>query len=238
MQLEHYYSEENGLIQFSRVQASRFAKVEAGDYNPIHNPDAKRFCVPGDLLFACALHKFGLSRNMRFRFSGMVGSSIGLDFSDTSNASHIAIRDTQGKEYLSIERDGERSTDSTLITAVNRECVAFSGHTFPHMLIPLLAKENVIVNPARPLIIYESMHIEFDTLDIADVSVKRTDNQLQVDGKRGKATLGFEFESKGKTVGRGNKVMLLSGLRPYDEALVELLITLFEEKRLAAEASH
>ena len=74
MKLRDYYSENDGFIQFSREQASRFAKNVAGDFNPIHDPDSKRFCVPGDLLFACSLANFGLSEKMHVRFSGMVGA--------------------------------------------------------------------------------------------------------------------------------------------------------------------
>ena len=56
MQLDEYYSDGNGHIAISREQASDFAKGVAGDFNPIHDVDAKRFCVPGDLLFSLALH--------------------------------------------------------------------------------------------------------------------------------------------------------------------------------------
>ena len=48
-------------ISFSEQQASDFAKGVAGDFNPIHDPGAKRFCVPGDLLFAVLLHRFGIA---------------------------------------------------------------------------------------------------------------------------------------------------------------------------------
>ena len=58
MFLQNYYSEENKKIHFSRQQASRFAKEIAGDFNPIHDPEAKRFCVPGDLLFALVMIVF------------------------------------------------------------------------------------------------------------------------------------------------------------------------------------
>ena len=50
----------------------------AGDFNHIHDEDSKRFCVPGDLLFAVLLSKEGISQKMRFEFSGMVGDGIAL----------------------------------------------------------------------------------------------------------------------------------------------------------------
>ena len=48
-----------GCYEVSAEQGSRFAKEVAGDFNPIHDHDSKRFCVPGDLLFAIALSDFG-----------------------------------------------------------------------------------------------------------------------------------------------------------------------------------
>ena len=64
-----FYAQRGEYVVISAEQASHFAKGVAGDYNPIHNPDARRFCVPGDLLFALVLAKFGLSRHMTFRFT-------------------------------------------------------------------------------------------------------------------------------------------------------------------------
>ena len=52
MFLAPYFSEQNQAISVSAQQASDFAKKIAQDFNPIHNVGAKRFCVPGDLLFA------------------------------------------------------------------------------------------------------------------------------------------------------------------------------------------
>ncbi len=55
MLLNKYYSESDTGIQFTREQASNFAKFVAGDFNPLHDPENKMFCVPGDLLFSVAL---------------------------------------------------------------------------------------------------------------------------------------------------------------------------------------
>jgi len=73
-----------------------FAKEVAHDFNPLHDVDAKRFCVPGDLLFSMALEKYGLSQNMHFNFSGMVGHDVLLNFPDT-DAELIDVNDNQGK---------------------------------------------------------------------------------------------------------------------------------------------
>ena len=57
MFLTPYFSTEDNQFQFTREQASHFAKKVAADFNPIHDEDNKRFCVPGDLLFAVLLQK-------------------------------------------------------------------------------------------------------------------------------------------------------------------------------------
>ncbi|MGL6055276.1 MAG: DUF3581 family protein, partial [Vibrio metschnikovii] len=78
MLLKPYFSSAEHQFQFTRQQASHFAKKVAGDFNPIHDEDSKRFCVPGDLLFAVLLKKNGISQKMRFTFSGMVSDGIAL----------------------------------------------------------------------------------------------------------------------------------------------------------------
>ena len=78
MFIEQYFSEPQGRVCFTREQASDFAKRVADDFNPLHDVDAKRFCVPGDLLFAVILSKYGISRHMQFVFSGMVVDGVEL----------------------------------------------------------------------------------------------------------------------------------------------------------------
>ena len=67
-------------LTISAEQGSRFAKTISNDFNPIHDADSKRFCVPGDLLFALVLQRYGLSQNMSFQFSGMVSAETALEF--------------------------------------------------------------------------------------------------------------------------------------------------------------
>ena len=71
MNMEKYYHLENSKLSFTRQQASDFAKLVAGDFNPIHDPESKRFCVPGDLLFAVIIRHYGLRQVMGFSFSGI-----------------------------------------------------------------------------------------------------------------------------------------------------------------------
>jgi hypothetical protein len=48
MFLSPYFTKQDQSVFISAQQASDFAKKIAGDFNPIHDVGAKRFCVPGD----------------------------------------------------------------------------------------------------------------------------------------------------------------------------------------------
>ena len=223
MFLDNYFNNNDGSVTVSPQQASNFAKNVAGDINPIHDEDAKRFCVPGDLLFALVLNNYGLSQTMNFTFSGMVGSGVELVFPDTDNNS-LTISDSNGKDYLSIERNGETSTDPELIQNLSRHYVEFSGQTFPHILVPLMSEHNVMINPARPLVIYENMAINMNRLDIKNPTLELANSILDVNGKRGSVRLGFNLLSDGEIVGTGKKEMVLSGLREFDQASIDELV--------------
>jgi hypothetical protein len=57
MFLKNFYSIHESDISIVAEQASMFAKEVAHDFNPLNDVEAKRFCVPGDLLFSMALVK-------------------------------------------------------------------------------------------------------------------------------------------------------------------------------------
>ncbi len=215
MILENYYHFENNNIQVSRQQASDFAKKIANDFNPLHDIDSKRFCVPGDLLFGLVLDQYGLSQNMRFVFSGMVGDGVELHFPE-NDADLMSISDSNEKDYLHIERQGETTKDKALINRLVEVYVAFSGHAFPYVLVPLMEAHSVMINPARPLIIYENMEIHLDRLDITDPELQLSGTCFNIDGKRGDVQLKFTLLDKGELIGKGTKNMVLGGLRPYD----------------------
>lgn len=216
MFLDNFHTELDGKIHIPPQLASDFAKQIADDFNPLHDPDAKRFCVPGDLLFSLVLSQYGLSEEMCFIFSGMVGKGIGLNF-PASEENRVEISDDRGKVYLTIDRKGEATHDQTLISDLIRAYVAFSGHNYPHVLIPLLSEQNVMINPARPLVIYENMSIELDRLNIQNPSLKQDAATLEVNGKRGDVRLHFNITADDEVVGRGVKKLVVSGLRPYEE---------------------
>lgn len=220
MRLDNYYSQVEGKTLISPQQASDFAKSVAGDFNPLHDVDSKRFCVPGDLLFALTLAKFGLSQKMHISFLGMVGKNVPLDFSDTTPGEQRIV-DSKGKEYLSVEREGSVTTDETLIRDLVCRYVEFSGHTYPDILISLMIDNNVMMNPDRPLIFYQSMSIDLDHLDFSKPELELSNASLTVSGRRGDVLLEFRLTASGESVGKGEKKMAISGLRELDRAIVE-----------------
>ena len=231
MIIENYCSISNNQISFTRQQASDFAKNIADDFNPLHDINAKRFCVPGDLLFAIILTRSGLHQEMSFTFSGMVSNDISLNF-PTELTDHTAITDDKDKEYLSIAVTGEKSTDKQLIDSLITAYVEFSGHTFPHILVKLMAENNVMINPARPMIMYQDMSIHLDRLDVTDIALKLAKTTLSIEGKRGQACLSFDLISEGEVIGHGIKHMLLSGLREYCPDVIETIVEEYNTKKL------
>ncbi|MCW8833159.1 MAG: DUF3581 domain-containing protein, partial [Colwellia sp.] len=212
MFIEQYCAIDSEKISFTRQQGSDFAKQVADDFNPLHNIDAKRFCVPGDLLFSVIIAKAGLHKEMSFNFSGMVNDGISLTFPNDINDS-FDVNDDNDKTYLSVEASGEKTHCPSLINALTKAYVDFSGHTFPDILVKLMAEKNVMINPARPMVMYQCMKINLERIDIETLSLQLAQTSLTIEGKRGDAWLEFDLVSEGEIVGHGKKHMLLSGLR-------------------------
>ncbi len=222
MKLTDFYQQNDGQIRFSRQQASRFAKEIANDFNPIHDADAKMFCVPGDLLFAVTLERLGLSQQMSFTFSGKVNDEA-VVFPDT-DAPRVEINDASGKCCVAIDRSGEICRDTLLIKRLTREYVAFSGKTFPHILVPLMSQQGVMINPSRPLVIYQRMEIQLNRLALNNPTLETTNSDLEVSGKKGTVRLDFHISDNGESVGHGAKYMSLRGMQPYDgKAMTQLI---------------
>jgi hypothetical protein len=232
MNLAQYYTQHDQKFSFSRQQASDFAKDIAGDFNPLHDIETKKFCVPGDLLFTLALDTLGVSKQMDFTFCGMVKDNLELDYSDKT-ASQLSVVDANDKEYLKIERSGELSQQQSLASSLAQRYVEFSGDTFPHILLPLMEQNNVMINPARPLVIYESMSISLERLDFINPTLEITHTALEVNGKRGRATLQFCFKVGDEIVGHGEKRMALSGLREYDAEIIGIVVTDYQARKTA-----
>ena len=232
MQLESFFNAKGDQFSFTRQQASDFAKLIADDFNPIHDIESKRFCVPGDLLFAVALYHRGISSSMQVKFADMVGAGIDLHF-ESEGEGNTDIIDNQDKTYLAVHAEGNNCRDPQLISKLTEQYVAFSGTTFPHVLVPLWRQEGVMVNPARPLVIYESMSIELDSFEFVEPSLKLINSNFEVAGKRGNVTLRFTLNEDGKELGHGEKSMILGGLKPYDQSAIDNLIEFYDGRKQA-----
>ncbi|MEZ8026182.1 hypothetical protein A1OW_12220 [Enterovibrio norvegicus] len=230
MQLTNYYNLENGQFVFTRRQASHFAKLVAGDFNPIHDEESKRFCVPGDLLFSVLLAKAGISQNMHISFAGMISDNLGLEIKE-GESGNLSVVDCNDKCYLTMARSGENIKNEALAAKVAENYVKFSGMNFPHIMVPLMEASGMMINPDRPLVIYESMELSFHHLDFQSPTVELTDSRMDVAGKRGTVTLSFCFKENGEVIGEGKKKMVCSGLKAFETGAVEDLVEKFNSRK-------
>ena len=230
MFIESYCPLNTDKISFTRQQGSDFAKKVADDFNPLHNIDAKRFCVPGDLLFSIIIAKSGLHKKMTFDFSGMVSDNVNLIFPQKIDNS-FDIKDDKDKTCLSVSVSGEPTHNPVLINALTKAYVDFSGQTFPDILVKLMSENSVMINPARPMVMYQSMSIDLHTLDAESVTLKLAKTSLSIDGKRGDAWLEFDLLSNDEVIGRGKKHMLLSGLRSYEQESIDAMVNQYRESK-------
>jgi len=231
---QYYQSNNDQELTISAEQASGFAKQVAGDFNPIHDPDSRRFCVPGDLLFAIALDKYGLNSSMAFQFLSLVCADSVLNYPVASQGQDLEVINEKGKSVLGLQYSGQSTSDGDKLEQVLRQYVQFSGQNFPHILVPLMEQHNVMINPKRPLVIYESMSFEFTSLDFKELTIMLGETSLKVDGKRGDATLNFTFTGDGEVIGSGSKALVLSGLREYDKPAVEKMCADYEASKSVA----
>ena len=236
MFLDPFYTvDAAGAVRISAAQGSAFAKGIAGDFNPLHDADNPRFCVPGDLLFALVLCRHGLRSRMAFRFAGMAGADTPLDFRPAADG--LTVVDAAGKTCLEVSWSGAESRDESLIETLVRRYVAFSGHNFPHILVPLMERHGVMINTDRPLVIYERMSFALDRLDCPDPELALVDSQLQVSGRRGEAALAFAFGQAGEPLGHGAKTLILSGLRDHEPVALQRLVDRYTGWQAAYESS-
>lgn len=224
MNISDYYTVNDSILSFTRPQASTFAKQVAGDFNPIHDIEARRFCVPGDLLFAVVLHRYGLAPKTTVSFDGMVGDESQIILPPAAGLS-LRLEDASDRQYLNVEYSEPPVNNPDFIAALTQLYVAFSGQTFPDILVTLMKQENVMINPARPLVIYRDMQVELSQLDGGSLGLSLDQTRLEVDGKKGLAVLDFVITSDDSIIGRGQKTMVLVGLREYDQEAIDGIVT-------------
>ncbi|WP_368485026.1 DUF3581 domain-containing protein [Pseudoalteromonas sp. SD03] len=227
--LSPYYQQHADYVSISREQGCRFAKCVADDYNPLHDKDAKKFCAPGDLLFSLVLDRYGISERMEFTFAGMVDENTKLNFPEQPGEEFDVNHGE--KVILKVKRDGKTSKCPTLTNSLIKNYVEFSGAAFPHVIIPLMGKQEVMINPARPMIIYESMIINLNNIDIKSPTLEFAEPSFEYAGKRGKITLRFNLLENGEKVGFGEKHMVVSGIREYCQSTVDDLIAFYNERK-------
>lgn len=203
-------------IQFTETQANHFAKGVAGDFNPIHDIGAKRFCVPGDLLFSAILNRYGAYQSIHVDLMSLLSADVVVKLPEQL-AEHNEFHDDQGRHLLTLNVAGDSSTEQAFVANLAEQYVKFSGKTFPDILVDLMRKNNVMINPARPLVIYKDMSLTLDSLVGTDLSLELDEATLEAEGKKGKACLRFVIKNGADVIGRGEKNMLLSGLREFDE---------------------
>lgn len=222
--LSSYYSLDQDEVVISAAQGSAFAKGVAGDFNPIHDPESRRFCVPGDLLFAIAIQRYGIYQSMAFEFLDLLGADIGMRYPEQfpQQAKRLEIFSSKDKPTLGLNVEGANSQVESQQESLIKNYVAFSGHNFPDILVPLMREQNVMFNPARPLVIYQNMQLNFQHLKFKTLDVELAQTSLVVNNKRGDATLNFKLkDEQGKEVGEGAKTLILSGLREYKEEQIQ-----------------
>jgi len=223
MFLDQFHSSNATQVSISAEQGSSFAKTISNDFNPIHDPGSKRFCVPGDLLFALVLGRYGISEKMSFNFAGMVSADTELSFPE-SPGDHFKIVDGREKSYLEVSRSGQVANNASAIESLTKNYVYFSGQNFPHLLVPIMAENNIMINPQRPLVIYDSMSLQFDTLDLQAPTVEFAGHSFKAEGKRGEVQFDLRLMDQGVQVGSGLKTLILSGLREYQQDAVDTMV--------------
>jgi len=224
MDLRKFYNIEEQKVSCTREQASLFAKSVAGDFNPLHDIETKRFCVPGDLLFAVALTELGVSQSMRFDFESMVTEQTIVTLPEHLT-NEFSLLDQNDKSMMTIHSSGKQSQNKSFISSLIEKYVQFSGRTFPEILIDLMQKNEVMINPARPLIIYKDMVIEIDEFLEGLLELEFSGASMKVDGKKGSVKLEFDLFVDGQTIGHGTKDMVVSGLRPFEQSAIDTIVS-------------
>lgn len=228
LDISHYVTKTDAGMHFTHAQATHFAKGVAGDFNPIHDVGAKRFCVPGDLLFAALLNRYGVYANLKVDLMSLLNADVTVHLPQ-SLSEHNEFHDAEGRHLVSLDVSGDLTKDAAFVSGLVENYVKFSGKTFPDILVELMRENNIMINPARPLVIYKDMSLQLDRLSGDNLSLALDKATLDVDGKKGKACLKFVIKDGDNMIGRGEKNMLLSGLREFDEAAMADIVAQYSE---------
>jgi hypothetical protein len=75
------------------------------------------------------------------------------------------------------------------------------------------------------------MRIALDTLDIGEISLSLADSEFRLYGKRGDVALNFDLSCNGEKVGKGQKKIVLSGLREFDQDKIDELVQIYNQHK-------
>lgn len=222
---------DENYVSISAKQGCSFAKKIAGDFNPIHDEDSKRFCVPGDLVFSEAIRRYGLYQSMKFNFLEMLSADSPIRYSKEQSKTYQYVINKSEKKVIDLKIEGSKIKNDPLTAEFTQAYVRFSALSFPTILVPLMKKHHVMINVDRPLIIYKSMSFDIYKTEIDQINIELIDSSLEVNGKRGNACFTFSMSNDGKIIGEGEKNLILSGLRPFDEEKISLLCDNYDKKK-------
>jgi len=100
-----------------------------------------------------------------------------------------------------------------------------------------MESKGVMINPDRPLVIYESMALHLDRLNLEQPRLRPTTPELEAQGKRGLVTLNFDLLDGDEVIGGGYKKMVLSGLQPFDAERMAQVVAHYNQRAQAGSAS-
>jgi len=229
---EDFYTRSDENFIFSKQQGSDFAKNIAGDFNPLHDIDNSRFCIPGDLLFSVMLGEFGASKQMHFDFQGMISGDMPVHF--IQNDESIVAQNDKNKQLLKLTKSGDITQDQTFIEGLIRSYVAFSGKTFPHIIIRLMKQQGVMINTRKPMVIYDQMSLSLESFSNVAPEVILKDCDFDVTGKRGVVTMNFDIRASNESIGVGEKKIIMSSLRPYEQGEIDYLVDTYNKAKESA----
>ena len=90
-----------------------------------------------------------------------------------------------------------------------------------------------MINPQRPLVIYESMSFEFERMDFNELEIILAETSLEVEGRRGNTKLNFTFMGDGEKIGSGSKTLVMGGLREYEQGAIDKMCADYEASKQA-----
>lgn len=222
---------DRNTVRISAKQASDFAKGIAGDFNPIHDHDSKRFCVPGDLLFTESIRRLGLYQSMHFDFIEMLAADVDIQYPPKAEEGRHFITNSTGKNLVGIDITGQPLSNQSFAAQFALDYVQFSAKSFPDILVPLMKQHGKMINPSRPLVIYQSMSFQLEETATTQIDLTLDKSQLDIEGKRGRALFTFTLCSAGQTIGHGKKKLILSGLRDYQDDVMDQLTYDYLDKK-------